>query len=244
MIEGIDVSNNQGAIDWGRVAQAGKQFAMLKASEGIDFRDGWMPNYVERARSVGMEVGYYHFAQPELYTPESEADWFVQCVAPYLNDGEPMALDLEVGSGDLSAWASRFLQRVENVMGFKPLLYSSSSFIAEHNLNRPALAENGLWLASWGLSSIPPAPAPWEFLTMWQYAGDEGRCPGVNGGCDLDLFNGTREQFRLYGRQEAPTEPPAPQEPLLTLEDALRAVDDARARLDDARALIERLLES
>ena len=65
MSEGVDISHWQGAIDWTKVAAAGKKFAYMKASESTDFVD---PNYTTnraQARAAGLLVGAYHFAQPQ-----------------------------------------------------------------------------------------------------------------------------------------------------------------------------------
>ncbi|MGE3243206.1 MAG: GH25 family lysozyme, partial [Pirellulales bacterium] len=39
LIEGVDVSNYQGSINWTSVKNAGIQFAFCKATEGVDYVD-------------------------------------------------------------------------------------------------------------------------------------------------------------------------------------------------------------
>src|SRR4051812_3374813 len=41
MLNGIDVSNWQGVVDWGHHARAGVSFAFAKATEGVAFTDPW-----------------------------------------------------------------------------------------------------------------------------------------------------------------------------------------------------------
>ncbi|MGE3272681.1 MAG: GH25 family lysozyme, partial [Chloroflexota bacterium] len=38
---GIDVSNNNGSIDWARVAASGQAFCFIKATEGTAFKDSY-----------------------------------------------------------------------------------------------------------------------------------------------------------------------------------------------------------
>ena len=60
------------------------------------------------------------------------------------------------------------------------------------------LGEYGLWLASWGRSTMPPAPAPWQFVAFWQYSSTES-VPGIPGEVDADYFNGPEQNIPLYG---------------------------------------------
>ena len=50
ILEGIDVSHWQGAINWSKVAAAGKKFAIIKASEDVDFVDPTVPGQPRRAQ--------------------------------------------------------------------------------------------------------------------------------------------------------------------------------------------------
>ena len=123
-IQGIDVSKWQGAIDWAQVKAAGKTFAIIKATEGAltpgladadaiaqygldpQFRTNWA-----NARTAGVTRGAYHFARPDLgNTPENEAAWFLSVVnVATLQPGDLLAVDFEMGAGDLSSWAARML---------------------------------------------------------------------------------------------------------------------------------------
>lgn len=203
MPRGADVSNWQPRIGWDAVAASGIAFAFCKASEGVTYRDPtFAPNWGDMKR-LSIARGSYHFGQPDQNGPEDEAGYYVAAVqAVGIEPGDMLALDLEAGAGYLGDWALRFLQRVEALVGFKPLLYSSPGFIVDHGLNRvPELGQFGLWLASWGLSHLPSAPPPWDVIAFWQTA-DNGSVPGINGNVDLDLFNGPLESIRLYGKPE------------------------------------------
>jgi len=201
MLPGIDVSNNNGQIDWGAVAGAQYGFAVAKATEGVNFVDQTFAANWAGMRSNGMVRGAYHFARPDDNAAADEAKFFldtIQSQVGNLRRGDFLALDLEVGSGDLGDWALEWLEAVKDRAGFRPLIYSSPSFLQAHGCARADLSEYGLWLASWR-ATLPPAPSPWAFIAIWQNT-DSASIPGVSGDCDGDFFNGTRDRLVLYGK--------------------------------------------
>lgn len=216
MIDGIDVSNNNGSIHWGQVRNSGRSFAIVKATEGTGFLDAYLEYNLIGLRQVAMGEGCYHFARPNLHAPESEAAWFVSNVIPLMRPGTVLALDLEEyqdslsGCPDVPGWALRWLRAVEQRCGFKPWIYTSPSVISQYNLARePELGAYGLWLASWGLAGMPAPPYPWDLTACWQSGvSAPGDVPGISGQVDLDVFNGSLDQFKLYGMPGAVTDPP------------------------------------
>ena len=225
-ISGVDVSSWQGsAIDWAAVTGAGYEFVLVKATEGTsytnpDFAADWIG-----AQKAGMARGAYHFALPDVNAAADEAAYFLRAVGQ-LTPGDFLALDVEAGSGNLLPWVAAFLAAVQAAAGFKPLLYSRTEFMAAHNLLDASLADNGLWLAQYQ-STQPPAPAPWQFVAIWQSG--QGSVPGIAGLVDQDVFNGTRDQLLKYGA------PPKPQPTNDDFEQLHRLVD---AEPFDAGALV------
>lgn len=201
MLSGIDVSNLQAAIDWPRVP-AEVEVVMVKATEGVGYADAWAPANAKGVRGSGRLVGWYHFARPDLDDPEAEADWCIERLRPLWQPGDPVALDLEVGTGELAGWALRWLRRVRAALGIAPLLYASPAFLVTHGLTDPALAEYGLWLAQWWTprapAPVPDAPVPWPFVALWQWT-EDGRVPGIEGAVDCNLFFGDRAAWARYG---------------------------------------------
>ena len=218
---GIDVSMHQGWINWDQVAASGVQFAICKATEGIDWVDTWFAHNWSECGRVNIARGSYHYALPSRYAPADEARWFVQTVGPKLETGDLVCLDLEDPAfyGDASGWTLAWLETVAGLVHFRPLVYTSPSYANAHGLgNQPAIGDYGCWLASWGVPTPPPAPAPWSLIAIHQIGvGPAGAVPGVLGQIDLDRFNGASlEQFKLYGKPagSAPIEPePAPEPP-------------------------------
>lgn len=219
-VNGPDVASWQGAVDWGAVAASGAAFGFTKASGGSWYTNPTLePNWAGM-RAAGLARGAYHYAfesSGEPFPgagPEAEADWFLSKVTPLgIEPGDMLVLDIEEGQGDLGAWALRWLQRVEGVVGFKPLLYTGAWFSEPHGFgNHPELGDYPLWIAAYqGTPPVPPAP--WTGYAFWQYT-SQATAPGIVGPCDMNAFGGTREGLAAYGKPgEAPGEaPPLPPE--------------------------------
>ena len=59
-LQGVDISAEQGDIDWRRLRAAGADFAYIKASEGSDGRDLRFAENWEAAREAGLRRGASH----------------------------------------------------------------------------------------------------------------------------------------------------------------------------------------
>ena len=92
-VQGIDVSNWQGDIDWDRVRAAGTQFAFIKATEGGDYLDPKFKQNWLAAKRVGIPRGAYHMVY-WCRAAHEQALWFILNV-PNDPDALPPVLDLE-----------------------------------------------------------------------------------------------------------------------------------------------------
>ncbi len=212
--QGIDISHWQGTIDWAKVAASGKRFAFMKASEDTDFVDATYQTNRAQAKAMGIFVGAYHFARPELTlvdvagTPDpipdavAEADHFVDTATPQSGELIPV-LDLEdygktatnpgLSSADLQVWVQAYLERVYERTGVRAAIYVSPSFWSTRMGNSRWFADNGyvtLWIAHWTMAAGPTLPASnWGGLgwTFWQYT-SSGTVPGISGRVDLDFY--------------------------------------------------------
>lgn len=61
MILGIDVSENNGTVDWQAVKDAGVEFAIVRSSYGQHGQDSMFLENVNGAHEVGLKVGAYHY---------------------------------------------------------------------------------------------------------------------------------------------------------------------------------------
>lgn len=183
MLKGCDISNYQ------KVTPNGFDFYIIKASEGYGWTDGMMSTHYTNVQNMKKLAGFYHYARPDLgNSPESEADWFLHLVKQYTGH-VIFALDWEGASLNYSSdWALRWLKRVYEQTGVRPVLYTSGSEIWSGKYKAIADANFGLWIAQWGVSQ-PTIKGGWNSYAIWQYSGSP---------LDLDYFNGDKNVYLKY----------------------------------------------
>ncbi len=182
-LQGIDVSNNQGWINWQQVKNSKKAFALIKASEGTTFADGWFVRNFHVSKQRGLLRGAYHFA--DLYDPHEEAAHFAAMAGPLLQRGDWAMLDLEKPGYNIPDWALAWLQTAEQLLSVKPVLYSYLSYIQAF-LQDERLASYPLIVADYA-KEAPAVPAPWQVMTGWQST-DNAHVWGISGTVDLDTL--------------------------------------------------------
>lgn len=196
MLKGIDISHhNYHMVNYDDLNTL--DFVIMKATEGIKFRDSAMIKYLSFLNPF-MLRGFYHFARPDLgNAPEAEAYHFINYVKKYINGRTILALDVEAEAlkvKDLDAWVCIWCQVVEMETGVKPLIYCSAAECKR--FKGAADLGCGLWVAKW--SDKKPTEkqiAPWPFWAIWQYS-SQGIFSCVR--TDLDYFNGSEDQFLKY----------------------------------------------
>lgn len=206
MIEGIDVSNFQGYIDWEAVKLSGKSFGIAKATEGVYYRDPtFAHNWVSMAYR-GLIRGSYHFLRPE-YDGAVQADYHHAMVrdSGHFAVGDFCMIDFEVTDNrsllQCLQCAELFCERILETTQCGVFLYTYPDFW-NNQLAAPesaVLARCPLVVASYG---APPSELKnWvNGPTIWQYS-STGHVPGIVGNCDLDRFFGTIQELHLLARE-------------------------------------------
>lgn len=215
MIKGIDISKWQGKPNFDLVRTA-TEFIILKASEGVGYKDPEFDRNRSEAKRVGLLIGYYHFARPDLgNSPEAEVEWFSKVIGTP-EPGAVLVLDIEVPHNDLVGWSKRFLENLSGRLGgYKPLIYLNKSQIVGNNWKSVIDQNYGVWVAYYdnnpgGL----PFAIPWPTLAIKQYT-SQGRVPGISGNVDMNTFFGTQDAYKRYGyNPPVPTPQPIPQPPV------------------------------
>lgn len=202
-VEGIDVSHDQGEVDWKTVTQSGITFAYAKATEGNTFVDPMFKRNWSAMGEAGIRRGAYHFYR----VGDDAADQAKNFTKQFTIGGGDLIpmLDVEEGSipegvrldknamqADIIAW----LEQVAEDLNCTPIIYTSPSF-ADSYLDDPAFGEYKLWIAEYGVEE-PKVPTAWgnNSWTIWQYE-DNATVPGVNGNVDKDRYHGSRAEFDL-----------------------------------------------
>jgi GH25 family lysozyme M1 (1,4-beta-N-acetylmuramidase) len=208
-LQGIDVSNNNGQVDWARVARAGIAFAYIKSTEGLTFDDDWYARNREGAAKAGIPAGAYHFARPGNNTPEDEVQHFLTVAAPRVGELLP-AVDLEhsaanpkdraVSVANRLKWVRRFLQLMEKELGAKPVMYLNPDY-GNNALKGGDFSAYPLWLAHY--AAKPSVPGTWKNYAIWQFS-EHGKVDGAAGDVDMNIASpGVLRSLKFGG------EPPA-----------------------------------
>ena len=193
MIQLIDLSNNNaGPVNFSAIRKAGIFGVWLKVSEGLAFADPTFHRRSDAARMVGLRVGGYHFARPELDDAEAQARYFCALLGKvHRRDLRPV-LDLEVNdrhlsSGDLHKWARTFLLYVHKFSRVRALTYTSPGYVEPQGWGKAFGTGAGLWLADWGPNDGKDhgahVPRPWRSIAAHQYT-SVGKVEGVPGNVD------------------------------------------------------------
>jgi len=204
---GIDVSNWQGNINWEQVKAEGYTFAWAKSTEGMTYTDPMFFTNMENGLNANVVMGAYHFARPDNNTPQEDAMNFLNIASAYIGSGFlPPVLDLEnpysggqaivltdmFTSEELSNWAQEWMIEVETQTGIAPFIYINGNYA---NYLNSSLTEYGLWFAQPDENLSPPINiGSWENWKFKQYSW-WGSIDGVQGDVDLNIFNGTLQDF-------------------------------------------------
>jgi lysozyme len=207
-VRGIDVSHHQGEIDWSAVAGTGTEFVFIKATEGSDFRDANFTANWDAAGRAGLARGAYHFFT-FCTDGAAQAANFIATVQPPGGELPPVA-DVEFG-GNCGKWESvsairshlsRFLGAIERAYARRPVIYLTRD--AYQEVVAGYVRGYPLWVRDVVFEPSARHYGDWLF---WQFASN-GRIPGVSGLVDLNVFRGSREEFRALNRLLASNKSP------------------------------------
>ena len=190
VMQGYDVSNWQSgySTDW---LIRTSDFLIMKATEGLNFVDGYCDGWVQACRNAGHPWGFYHFARNN--DPIAEADFFVDDTANYFGEGIPV-LDWE--DGQSVAWVNAFVERVHSRTGIWPWIYANPWRFQLGGVNENC----GRWVASYpgGVPSPDACPAADGVpVCCWQYTSTP---------LDKNYFYGDGETWQAYATGGKETE--------------------------------------
>jgi lysozyme len=218
VVEGIDVFDGQGAIDWPSVPDTGVDFVFIKATQGTyDTQATFAANWAGSA-GAGVLRGAYHFFDP-TEDGASQAAHFLSVVGASAGDLPPV-LDIEcpdgdadclgtgsagaASAGDIRARMLAFLGAVAQALGRTPIVYTYASYFADNGIDTTGLEAYPLYLAWIPASGAAvddagqpclDVPAPWSTAAFWQYS-FRGAVAGVSGAVDRDRFLGPRSALQ------------------------------------------------
>lgn len=182
-MNGIDISNYQGTINWQKVKADPQniQIVIIKATEGLTINNAYMLAQYKGAKSVGMKVAFYHYLRAN--GPAAEANHFLSKIA-----GLPVdcltGIDAEENLWGTKAKTSLAVRQFADILiahGHKVCKYTSDSFNADYFDS--TIANIPLWVAHPGVSKPTSNP-----FIGFQHS-FTGKVNGIVGNVDLDIFS-------------------------------------------------------
>lgn len=184
-IGGLDISSHDhGKYDphWPTEVAAGSQFVYIKATEATTYvNPHFKPDYAA-AKAASRYVGAYVYARPDRGDPVGQADFFLahaqfsrdeQTLVPFVDlewpwKGLPVGDCYDLTTDQMRAWIHAFIDRIESVIGRKPMIYTNTHWWDPCTGNDASFADYPLDIAGY-TKTPPPLPAGWTSFTLWQY---------------------------------------------------------------------------
>ncbi|WP_162600712.1 GH25 family lysozyme [Paraburkholderia sp. C35] len=209
-VRGIDVSHNNGEIDWKKVKGSGIGFAYVKAVQGATLADPRLRANLEELHLMEIPHGVY-LTYDFCKKPDEQVDNLLR-VLPSGEDILPTALDLEWYEGGGSSWIGtqsacattnlaitqdkilRVLQRLTAAYGKPPVIYLPSR--AQKYLDK-RFDTYPKWVSDVSPASRKGAKPNAGNWTIWQYD-YQGKVDGIRGPVDLNVFSGDAKAFAIF----------------------------------------------
>ncbi|RRD80494.1 glycosyl hydrolase family 25 [Alloprevotella sp. OH1205_COT-284] len=174
-------------------------FVFIKSTEGTSIYNRYYLSDLRSARRHRIPAAPYHFfsthsdgrAQARFFLKKSHLR---MTDLPAMLDVEPSDAQIRKmgGAARLFSEVLEWLQIVERATGRRPLLYVSQTFVNKYMEHAPeALKRYDVWIARYGEFK------PYVKLLLWQLSPD-GRVNGIHGDVDINVFNGTKEEFERW----------------------------------------------
>ena len=196
-IQGIDISQHQGAIEWKDLSHPNPaksiDFIFMRASVGMEkdtkFQENW-----KKARKQNFTLGAYHYYWSNVNSAKQAAVFIKQVD---LKKGDlPPVLDIEDISDvqnkkSLRKGLKNWIRIIEAHYNVKPIIYSGEAFYRDV-LMPDAYFKNypQVWIANYNKVSTPEIP--WSF---WQFT-DRMPINGVKTLVDGNVYKGSKDSFK------------------------------------------------
>lgn len=201
-VRGVDVSSYQGTIDWKKLESQDVSFAFIKATEGSGYTDEYFAENYKNSAETDIRVGAYHFFSFDS-PGKTQAENFIKAVEK--REGMlPPVIDVEYynGNGSNPPDEDNARQNLHDLIsalyeyyGMNPVIYATDVTYNRYIKNH--FEENDIWIRSIFTKAELSDGREWTF---WQYC-NRGRLEGYDGiekFIDLNVFNGTKEEFENY----------------------------------------------
>lgn len=188
-VKGIDISNNDGSVNFSQVSNDGVEYVYVKATEGKSYQDPYMAEFYNGCKENNLKVGAYHFLV-STSTPEAQAANFYSTIKNYDWDMVPM-MDVETMSGfndsTLCDYVERFIAAFNDVSPLQLGIYSYTSFIENLDAAQNTIMYMPFWEANYNNDPWNLADTFFTNRVGHQYT-ETGSVSGVDTNCDVNVF--------------------------------------------------------
>ena len=201
-LQGVDVSDSAGTVNWKQVQASGRTFAYAKATAGNYYTDPTFQTNYAAIKAAGLVRGAYHVFDPTA-SPVDQANYFLAALSGLgplqpgdlppalsvmlnaLNEPQVLTVPVSVFQEGIGQW----MTTVQAATGRTPIVYIYSTLFQDLG---SSLSADLLWIAdSHPGDTCPLVPAGSHQWVFWQYS-LTGTVPGTSSqGVDLDVFNGS-----------------------------------------------------
>lgn len=184
-IEGIDVSEFQGDINFKEVKDYGIEIVYIRSSASHSYVDAKFEENYRNAKANNLKIGFYHYVTARTINEAKEQARFFATVIAGKEADCRLAMDFETFRGlskeEINSIARTFLEELERLTK-KELVIYSDAYNAKSTFEQVLFQDYPLWVAEYGVER----PEAEDFIG-WQYT-DEGRIPGIKDYVDRDIF--------------------------------------------------------
>lgn len=203
-LNGIDVSQYQGNVDWNQVKGAGIAFAMLRGGYGKNNVDPYFHQNASACQKLGIPFGIYWFSYAYNAQMAAQEAEYCAALAKQYKVTWPLAYDLEydtvryaaqqgitIGKALATTMTAAFCDKVK-ASGYIPMYYSNLDYY--RTMFDTERLPYDLWFAQYA------SAASVSDMAMWQYT-STGSVPGISGNCDRNY------SYKDYGKGTVSPEP-------------------------------------
>lgn len=190
---GIDIASYQSRLNLSTAKNSGIETVIIKATEGVSYKNPCMQTHVEQAKANGLNFGLYHYYSPSNGA-EEQAKFFCDTIRGLGYNVIPV-LDFEDKNiSDKSNNINKFMNYCTKALGVTPVLYTYASFL---NYLDSSTYQYKLWVAfymsmSSTIENLDRCKQLYPIVNNYTLCGYQFascyRINGYNGNLDVDRF--------------------------------------------------------
>lgn len=176
-MKGIDISSNQGNIDFAEVKDSGIEIIYIKATQGTNYTNPLLETHYNDAKANGLKIGFYHYLNND--NAIIQAQHFLSSISTFVAECK-YVIDVEDTSISNPSNATRLFANYLVSQNKEVAIYTGDYFYRD-NLNN-TVKDLPLWVANYSGNILAT-----NYVGL-QYS-ESGSVSGISGKVDLDTFD-------------------------------------------------------